>query len=150
MPRRIAGAQFHAVTPSEKRAAHRFHFESGRRRAPAGVSVMVFDNLRTSRPFALPRLCRRTLPAVLGRTESRADRALNLRWESSDVLESRSNLEERLFTRNKLSCHYLSHFWDDRQAQSHLLESTQRSNLASVLSTAAARKGAPWTQMNIC
>jgi hypothetical protein len=54
---------------------------------PVGVSVMVFNDLQNSRPFALPRFRRRMLSAVLSRAESETGSALNLGWKSRDVLE---------------------------------------------------------------
>ena len=79
---------------------------------PAWQVMRLSRNRQNFRSFALPRFCRRMLPAVLSRAESKADGALNLRWKSSNVLERRSNPKEGLFTLHKISRHYLSHFWD--------------------------------------
>jgi hypothetical protein len=72
--------------------------------------VPVFDDLQNPRSFALPRLGGRMFAAILSSTEGKSYGALHLERKPCEILERGANPVERFFTRNKFSCHCLSHF----------------------------------------
>jgi len=88
---------------------------------PVGVPIVVFDDLQNPRSFALPRLGGRMFAAVLSSAEGKSNSALHIGRKPRHILERGANPVKRLFTRNKFSCHYLSHFWDDSSSRIGIL-----------------------------